>query len=193
MSPSRLLSVLAASATIVAFPHFAIAAPAITVQAMPGVADVGTVINVSVYAQDLIDLSAYQFDLNYDAARYTFVSGATEGAFLPAVGSTFFNAGTQSDGVVESVFATLIGPGPGASGSGLLASFTFSAASAGVGTFGLSNGTALDSLGADQTFTLGPAVTVAVVPEPGSWMLISVGALLMIGVHRRKFSARPSV
>src|SRR4051812_3638500 len=98
MSPSRLLSVLAASAIIVAFPHFAVAAPAITVQATPGVADVGAVLNVSIYAQDLTDLSAYQFDLNYDAARYTFVSGATEGAFLPVAGSTFFNAGTQSAG-----------------------------------------------------------------------------------------------
>src|SRR5215467_794942 len=122
----------------------ALAAPSFTVTSSN--AFLGETIQVSVLAQSVTDLYDYQFDLNYDPTKFAFVSDS-EGPFLQSAGPTFFFNGVPSSGSVQFVFDTLLGPGPGASGGGVLALFNFTAIGKGASTFSLANVIAQDSPG----------------------------------------------
>jgi len=159
----------------------ALAAPSFTVTS-PN-AFLGEHLTVNVLAQAVTDLYDYQFDLNYDPTKIQFVSGAVEGPFLATAGATFFFNGIPAAGSVQFVFDTLLGPGPGASGSGILASFDFIAVGKGTSTLSLANVLAQDTPG--NLINLGLGSAQVTVPEPGTLGLL---ALAMTGcvVSRRK-------
>ena len=91
------------------------------VVSLSGPSNVGTgsTFQIDVNATGFTDLYAYQFDISFDRALFG-ATGVTEGDFLAGVGSTFFDGGVIDDvgGTISFVFDSLIGPGPGASGSG---------------------------------------------------------------------------
>lgn len=160
------------------------AAPTFTVTTTPSGTVVGNSIGVDVFAQDMTDLYDYQFDLNFDPARFSFVSGAVEGPFLASAGSTFFFAGIPSAGSVQFVFDTLLGPGPGANGGGLLAHFNFTALSAGTGSFSLANVLAQNTPG--NLITVATNAAQVTVPEPDSLSLLALAVIGCVATARRK-------
>ncbi len=162
-----------------AVPTFSLSAPSQAFKGLP--------LTVSIFASDFSDLYAYQFDLAFNPMLFQ-GAPAVEGPFLATAGSTFFDGGIvdNTNGAISFIFDTLIGPGSGASGSGLLASVTFlaSATTQGVGLFSLDNILALDSnlnLIAVQT---APNTVAVSVPEPESLLLLFTGVLALTWTRR---------
>jgi hypothetical protein len=141
-------------------------------------------IKIDVAAQDVVDLYAYQFDLNFDPTKFQFVSGS-EGPFLATAGSTFFYGGDLSAGSLKFVFDTLLGLDPGASGSGVLASFDFVALDRGTSAFSLANVLALDTPG--NLLDVGLQSLEVTVPEPGTLCLLALGLAGLASARKRKF------
>jgi len=172
--------------------------PVLSISTGPA-AQVGSTVTYNIEIDDIADLSAYQFSLNYDA-RYLRAVSVTEGGFLATAGTTYggvLGVGEPA-GLIDFVFNSLIGDVPGASGSGLLASITFEAI--GVGTSGLSffdiifldsefNDIAgLTALGGEGVVIAEPGGPVDV-PEPASYLLFGAG-LLGAAALRRRIGAR---
>src|SRR5579872_4655605 len=88
----------------------------------------GSTFAVSVDISNVTDLYAFQFDIGFNPATLAGVS-VTEGSFLPGGGSTFFIPGfiDNTGGTIAFSADTLIGPIPGVSGSGTLATIDFTA------------------------------------------------------------------
>ncbi len=144
-----------------------------------------TGINLTVSAQDVVDLYGYQFTLNFNPSLLTAIAG-TEGSFLPTGGATFFYPGDIDNtvGAVTFVFGTLVGTVGGVGGAGDLATFSFNVAQSGLASFSLSDVLMLDSNLADIAFTAPDLVTqVAQVPEPGSLWLAGIGLFAVLGAR----------
>jgi hypothetical protein len=100
---------------------------------------------------------------------------------------TFFDGGTidNTAGEISFVFDTLLGPGPGVTGSGLLDAVSITVLRHGSGTISLTDVLALDSIGNVINVTT-PGLPLST-PEPVSLVLLSVGALAMLfGLTRRR-------
>jgi len=173
---SKLCGLLLAVAVCVVPASVAFAVPIFSVSAPNYVAQTQT-FKINVAVSGAVDLYDYQFDLNFDPAKVQYVAGGVEGPFLATAGPTFFFGGIPSPGSVQFVFDTLLGGGPGATGSGFLASFDFKALLKGPTTFSLSNVIAQDTPGNVLAITLAPPTTITV-PEPGTLGLL---ALAMVG------------
>lgn len=140
-------------------------------------------IDLTVRAQDVSDLYAYQFTLNFDPGL---LSGqtATEGSFLSGAGATFFYPGEIDNiaGAVTFLFNTLVGPIEGVGGSGDLAIFSFDIEQGGFANFSLSDVFLLDSTGGViPVDTQDLVVQVGQVPEPGSLWLAALGLAAVLG------------
>jgi hypothetical protein len=140
------------------------------------------------------DLYAYQFDLTFDPNVLQLLS-IDEGSFLGTAGSTFFIPGTIDNVLGSATFTadSLLGPGPGAVGSGTLATFNFQAVAGDITALDLANVVLLNSNLNDIGFmTAGGTVTVqsavAAAPEPGLTCLIGLIISAMIG--RSKLTRR---
>jgi len=170
-----------------------LAAPLGAVQALPilslqGFNGPNSTFLVRVNISDVTDLAAYEFNLSFDPTRVQALASsnpasAVEGPFLSSAGTTFFDGGTIDNvlGVRSFVFDTLIGPGPGVTGSGLLATFGFAVTHPGAALFALSDLIVLNSQGNDIPGVQSTRLAT-LVPEPpvGSLALIALLALFVV-------------
>jgi hypothetical protein len=176
-----------------AFALFSLAAALVATPASAAVVSIngpasvapGAPLQLDVTASGFSDLYAFQFDVTFDPALFQAV-GVTEGGFLSAAGTTFFDGGTidNGGGMVTFVFGTLIGPGAGASGSGLLAHIDFDTVGGflSTGSFQISNLVALDSsLNPIDADVRGLRVSI---PEPSALALTLVALIAGAGVPR---------
>jgi general secretion pathway protein D len=115
----------------------------------------------------------------------------SEGGFLATAGTTFFDPGSIDNqaGTVSLVLGTLIGPDPGASGSGTLLTVRLAALNlpvppAGSGRFSLLNVQVYDAALNPVSVLLHDHVTA--VPEPASWALALAGAAALGAWCRRQ-------
>lgn len=168
----------------------ALAAP---VQAAPmlemSAASTAAGIDVTVHARDFVDLSAYQFTLEFEPALVTAL-GSTEGSFLSGGGTTFFSEGAidNTAGAVSFVLGGLIGLGSSVTGSGELATLSFATTGTGLANFRLSDVMLLDATGAVLTVDVRNLVTA--VPEPASLALFAAGLFALLGARALKAKAR---
>ena len=173
------------------------AAPILSFSTGPA-AQVGSTVTYNIAIDDIADLYAYQFSINYDA-RYLRALNVTEGAFLGTAGSTVSGVLGMDTGLIDFVYGSLLGPTPGASGSGLLASITFEAIGAGTSALSFADVIFLDSVGDDiagLTALSGQGVVLADpggpvdVPEPASVLLFGAGLAGAAALRRRRTVAR---
>ncbi len=173
------------------------AAPILSFSTGPA-AQVGSTVTYNIAIDDIADLYSYQFSINYDA-RYLRALNVTEGAFLGTAGSTVSGVLGMDTGLIDFVYGSLLGPTPGASGSGLLASITFEAIGAGTSALSFADVIFLDSVGDDiagLTALSGQGVVLAEpggpvdVPEPASVLLFGAGLAGAAALRRRRTGAR---
>jgi hypothetical protein len=173
------------------------AAPILSFSTGPA-AQVGSTVTYNIAIDDIADLYSYQFSINYDA-RYLRALNVTEGAFLGTAGSTVSGVLGMDTGFIDFVYGSLLGPIPGASGSGLLASITFEAIGAGTSALSFADAIFLDSVGDDitgLTALSGQGVVLADpggpvdVPEPASVLLFGAGLAGAAALRRRGTGAR---
>lgn len=140
---------------------------------------VGSSVTLDLTIHDVFDLYAFQFDLKFNPAVVA-ANSVTEGDFLPLAGSTIFDGGTidNTSGTISLIFDTLSSAIAGSSGTGVLATFSFTALAVGDPRLEIVNITALDSSFDDLTLTQ-LATPVSGVPEPATWLL-AAGALAAI-------------
>lgn len=173
------------------------AAPILSFSTGPA-AQVGSTVTYNIAIDDIADLYSYQFSINYDA-RYLRALNVTEGAFLGTAGSTVSGVLGMDTGLIDFVYGSLLGPIPGASGSGLLASITFEAIGAGTSALSFADAIFLDSVGDDiagLTPLSGQGVVLADpggpvdVPEPASILLFGAGLAGAAALRRRRTGTR---
>ncbi|NHZ33450.1 cohesin domain-containing protein [Massilia rubra] len=162
----------------------AFAIPTLSVNAVPSPVVSGGKVDLAVNISDITDLYGYQFTLSFDAALLK-ASGVKEGAFLSGAGTTFSDGGKidNATGTISFVFNTLVGAGPGASGSGQLGLFSFDTFGNGNAALTFSDVLFLDA-NLNEIAVAADGGSVRVVPEPGSFLLIGIG-LVAAGVVRR--------
>lgn len=136
------------------------------------------------------DLYAFQFDVTWDPSILQLQS-INEGPFLATAGSTFFIPGTIDNVAGDATFTadSLLGPGPGAAGTGTLATLDFQAIGTGTSALSLANVILLDSnlnnidfTSTDGSVTVSAAVTLGV-PEPDSLTWLA-GMLALLAAFR---------
>jgi hypothetical protein len=112
-----------------------------------------TTLALDLRASGVANLYGVAFSLTYPTNVLQFNS-ATEGTFLNAAGTsatTFQETETPTGTVVVGI--SRLGAVQGASGSGILATFHFTAAGSGTGAFAFSRNAGLDSTGAPLNLT----------------------------------------
>lgn len=167
------------------------AVPVLSIEPSTGVIGKGQSFSAGVVVRDASDLYAYQFDLAFDPALLE-VTGVEEGGLLPAGGATVFFPGIVDNraGLISFVLGTLTDDLAGVSGGGDLMRIGFRARGTG-GVAGLSvlHITLLDSTLADVAFIPPEAAPVAVVPAPGTALLVATMVLAMGWTLRRRASS----
>ena len=174
----------------------AAAAPIIFLSPSSTTVDVGDTFSVDVNVADIDDLFGFQFDFIFDDSLLNPV-GITEGSFLSqgVGGSTLFAPGTDNGaGTIEFTLGFLLGPVPGVSGSGTLATLAFAATGSGTAAFSLGGLILQDSQFAelqDSAEINGASVNINAsatpIPEPTSLLLIGTG----LGIIARRRLRRP--
>lgn len=164
----------------------AAADPVLSTSATPVPAVKGHSVDLDVRIADISDLYAYQFSFNFNPAVLQ-VSGVSEGAFLGAGGSTFFDGGTIDNtlGSISFSFNTLIGAGPGVSGSGSLAHISFNVIEHGSSSFSFSDVLFLDSGLHDLPLQVVTTPLLAV-PEPATYLMFGAGLAGLMLLRRRQ-------
>jgi Cohesin domain len=142
--------------------------------------------DVTIQITGVSDLYAFQFDVGFDASVVSATS-VDEGAFLPAGGSTFFFGGSIDNvtGSISSIADSLIGPVPGVSGSGMLATIQFQGIGMGISPIQLSNIILLDSNLGDIDFTSADG-SLSTVPEPKFVSLLLIGLIGLLSLTRNR-------
>lgn len=153
----------------------AFAVPVLSITATPDPAVKGSPVVLSVLISGIADLYAFQYTLSFNAAVLQ-ATGVTEGSFLSSRGNTYFDGGSidNTAGKVSLSFDSLIGPGAGASGNGMLARIAFNVINTGTSTLAFSDVLFLDSALNTITVQADSRVLVAV-PEPAALALFCLG------------------
>jgi hypothetical protein len=156
----------------------AASAATISIDPISRVARAGSTIDFNVQVGAVTDLYAYQFHVSFDSNILTAIS-VSEGAFLSGGGATFFVPGYTDDFGATFYFTanTLLGPTPGVSGSGILATVRVGARSTGTTQIVVSDIVLLDSAGNELSKDVqwGRAT---VIPEPSFSLLL--GAVILV-------------
>lgn len=178
-------------ASILSLPSFADGIPILSIAPASPTVSAGNSISLDVSIANVTDLFAFQFDLSFAPGTVSAASIA-EGAFLPGGGTTAFIPGTIDNvgGTVAATADTLIGPGPGVNGGGILAILTLTGLTAGTSSIDFSNVFLLDSnLNSIDASTLSGSVTVTPstvpTPEPNSLVLLIAGFGTVFFVRRK--------
>lgn len=110
----------------------------------------------------------------------------SEGGFLGSGGATFFDAGIIDNvaGTISFVFDTLLSAVSGVTGDGLLASIAFHAIAYGSSDVMLFDVLAVNS--AVSEIPVDVSSTRVSVPEPGTLLLLFLGAVALIPAMRRR-------
>jgi hypothetical protein len=154
----------------------------------------GASLSVNVNISNVADLYDYQLDLTFNPNVVSAI-GVTEGAFFQIGGSTFFIPGTidNSAGSITFNADTLLSAISGVTGGGTLVVFDFTALSPGTSTFTIENEILQDSTAAVLSdATTSGSVTVqgsTAVPEPSGLLLLSGGALGLVGLALKQATA----
>jgi hypothetical protein len=143
----------------------------------------GTPFTLDVMATNVFDVYAFQFDVVWNPSLLR-ADLVTEGDFLQLAGSTIFDGGTidNSAGTITLLFDTLTGATPGASGTGVVATLSFTPVGEGISPVQLANLFVLDS-SLNDAGVAGAEGSVSVVPEPGTWAMVG---LVLTGLWRRR-------
>lgn len=163
-------------------------ATTLSVAADPAAVHVGDTFTLDVLVADVTDLYGFQFDVGFDPAIVQ-ANAVLEGGFLAAGGrATSFVAGAIDNiaGTVSFTANTLLGPGAGVTGDGVVVHLVFQALAVGQSDLVFGNTVLLDSALAElATTSVGGAITVASVPEPASGALLGIG-LAILAVARSR-------
>ena len=182
------------SALMLASDAFADSAALIAVPNQTTVSSGGS-FSVNVNISNVADLYDYQLDLTFNPNVVSAI-GVTEGVFLQSGGSTFFVPGTidNTAGSITFNADTLLSAISGVTGGGVLLVFDFTALSPGTSTFTIENEILQDSTGAvlSDATTSGLVIVQGStsVPEPSALLLLSVGALGLIGLALKQSKAK---
>jgi cohesin domain-containing protein/PEP-CTERM motif-containing protein len=171
------------------------AAPILFVQPSSKSVTVGNTFSLDVSVSSAVDLFGYDFELGFNPLVLS-VNSVSEGSFLGSGGdATFFVPGTINNpaGSVSLTGNTLIGAIAGVTGSGTLATISFTAVGPGSSAVNLLNVTLLDSSlsGIATTVqnglvTAGDTQVPGPVPEPSTFLLIASGLASTPLLRRRK-------
>ena len=188
MNMNKLKNLLAAA--LLGMCAQAYAVPILSVEAAPNPVAAGSNVDLDLMINDINDLYTYQFTVNFDANLFQ-ATGVTEGAFLGTAGPTFGDTGMidNTAGTISFVFNTLLGPVPGASGSGSLARITFAALRPGSSVLVFSDLLFLDSAAADIAVDAVTG-TLQAVPEPATFLLFGAGLVAVGAMRRRQVAVR---
>ena len=164
----------------------AVADPILSLSATPAPAVTGSTVDLNVQIAGIADLFAYQFTLSFDPTVQQ-ASAGTEGAFLGAGGTTYFDMGTidNTQGSISFAYNTLLGPVAGVSGSGSLAHFNFNVIHNGTTALTFSDVMFLDSNMGELTVQANNA-SLQAVPEPASYVLFGLGLAGLALMRRRE-------
>lgn len=161
--------------------------------ASPAAVQVGDTFTLNVLVAEAPDLYAFQFDIAFDPAIVQ-ASTVLEGDFLSAGGrATFFFPGTLDNiaGTVSFTANTLVGPGPGVTGEGIVVHLSFHALAPGQSDLSFGNVVLLDSALAELAATpMDGAIDVSSVPEPASVALFGIGLAVLMASARRRMRNR---
>jgi hypothetical protein len=182
MRDLRTVTLLMVCATSVSAATLSVQPPLLSVNA-------GTSFTLDVNATGVVDLYAFQFDISFDPAVLSATSIAEGGYFM--ANGVAFAPGTIDNvaGTISLIADTLSGPGPGFTGSTLLATATFTAIGAGASNVSPTSLILLDSGLNNIDVNTSPATVsvsrTTVTPEPGSLGLLTAG-LCIGGMSFRK-------
>jgi Cohesin domain len=162
----------------------------------PSTAQQGSVFNIDVMIDDVLDLYAFQFDLSFDPSVLQALS-VNEGGLLPSGGTTFFAVLGDVDnttGLISGIANTLVGPIAGVNGNGLLVSISFRGIAEGVSSVDVVAPLFLNSALEDiEVTSTSASVTItprADVPLPDTLTLMLAG---LLGLVLARFAWREPV
>ena len=165
--------------------------PVLSITATPDPGISGSQVTLNVRITGVVDLFAWQFSLAFNPAVMQAVSGS-QGSFLTSLGTTSYSPGVidNSAGKVNFAYSALFGPGPGASGTGILANMTFNAISVGSSALTFSDvlflNANLDAIGLQVN---NRSLTVSPIPEPTTALLLVAGLAGVGALRLRKMQA----